>query len=175
MAVSNRGSISAMPSMVASAGFKNSTPHTIDDTELPGKPSIGVSPSRPKIKGLPGRMAICQKSTCSPTSPKAACTRSCSPTEAPPVVTRMSAPLAPFARARIEATSSVATMSDGPKSSPGRTISSPVASSATRGWRRTRNQGTFMAAARPISRAFKTRPASSKTSPASKSKPAGRT
>ena len=55
------------------------------------------------------------------------------------------------------------------------TTSSPVDKIATRGLRRTISQGTFMAAAIPISRAVKTLPAWSKTSPVLKSRPAGRT
>ena len=57
----------------------------------------------------------------------------------------------------------------------GRTISSPVASRATRGRRRTDSHGTFIAAASPTSRADRRRPAASPTLPAWKSRPAGRT
>ena len=46
----------------------------------------------------------------------------------------------------------------GPMGSPGMTISSPVASTATRGLRVTRSHGTFIAAASPMSRAVSTRP-----------------
>ncbi len=59
---------------------------------MPGSPSTGVPATRPAISGLPGRIAIFQKSSSKPRSAKAACTRSWSPTLAPPVVTSMSAP-----------------------------------------------------------------------------------
>src|ERR687884_238510 len=53
------------------------------------------------MSGLPGRMAIFQKSSSRPPpSPSALRTRSCSPTETPPVDTKRSAPAAPAARER---------------------------------------------------------------------------
>ena len=36
------------------------------ETGLPGRPSTGVGPMRPNISGLPGRMAIFQKSSVMP-------------------------------------------------------------------------------------------------------------
>ena len=113
------------------------------------------------------------------------------------MVTNISAPLAPAAMAfserslssaiprsiaspplaEISAASASAlelTIWLGPIGSPGRTISLPVASRAIRGRRRTTSQGTFMAAARPMSRAPRIRPAETPRSPALKSRPAGR-
>ena len=55
------------------------------------------APSRPCIIGRPGRSATRQNDRSSPSAASARCTRSCSPTEAPPVVTSISAP--PVARA----------------------------------------------------------------------------
>ena len=51
-----------------------------------------MAPSRPCIIGLPGRSATRQNDRSSPSACQRRCTRSWSPTEAPPVVTRMSAP-----------------------------------------------------------------------------------
>ena len=45
------------------AGFRKSIAQTSVDTGLPGRPSSGVFPSLPKIRGLPGRIAIFQKSS----------------------------------------------------------------------------------------------------------------
>ena len=70
----------------------------LDENNTATLPRPGTSLTRPNISGLPGRMAICQKSSLRPISASASCTRSCSPTDAPPVVTSMSAPRAPSAR-----------------------------------------------------------------------------
>ncbi len=179
------------------AGPMNRMAQTSDDTGLPGRPSTGVPPIRPNISGLPGFMAMRQKSTSRPASPSTDCTRSRSPTETPPMVTRASAPRDPSASARIEdsssgamprsmaspplaATSAVSagplelTIWLGPMGSPGRTTSSPVARSAMRGLRATISQGWFIAAARPMSRAVSRRPARIITSPSRKSMPASR-
>ena len=45
------------------------------------------------MSGFPGRIAIFQKSRSSPWLPKPWATKSCLPTEAPPVVTTMSKPV----------------------------------------------------------------------------------
>ncbi len=66
------------------------------------------------------------------------------------------------------------TMPPAPTASPGSTISSPVASSATRGRRCTVSHGWFALAASPISRAVNRLPAGSSRSPATKSCPMGR-
>ena len=50
-----------------------------------------IAPSRPCVIGLPGRIAIRQKAMATPSASSAVLTRSWSPTDAPPVVTRMSA------------------------------------------------------------------------------------
>ena len=139
-------------------------------------------------------MAIFQKSSRNPTPPSPACTRSWSPTLAPPVVTSMSAPRAAAAAAAIAAAVSPATgstvasapasrtraarqcaleltMPPAPIASPGRLSSSPVASTATRGRRCTASQGWLPAAASPTSRAPSRRPAGNRRSPAAKSWP----
>ena len=67
-----------------------------------------MAPSRPCMSGLPGRMAIRQKPSSMPAATSAFCTRSWSPTDAPPSVTKTSA----FAsRARPIAGSSAAIVS----------------------------------------------------------------
>ncbi len=193
-----RGSVSLRPRNAASIGARNSSAHTTDDTGLPGRPSSGVRPSVPNIRGLPGRIAIFQKSSASPDSPSALWTRSCSPTEAPPVVTSRSAPRADSAMVRSVALSSGAmpiltgspplaatkaasaqalelTIWPGARGSPGCTISSPVARMAIRGRRRTVSHGTFIAAHNPMSRGVSTRPAANSASPMAKSSPARRT
>ena len=60
--------------------------------DCPGRPSTCMPPSRPCIIGRPGRSATRQNDSSRPSAARARCTRSCSPTEAPPVVTRTSAP-----------------------------------------------------------------------------------
>ncbi len=59
---------------------------------MPGRPITRIAPSRPCIIGLPGRIAICQNAMVTPSASSDCLTRSWSPTEAPPVVTRISAP-----------------------------------------------------------------------------------
>ena len=81
-----------VPSIAAIAGRRNSIAQTSVETGLPGRPSSGMSRSRPKISGLPGRIAIFQKSSANPPGPSALWTRSWSPTDAPPSVTSRSAP-----------------------------------------------------------------------------------
>ena len=54
------------PDSRSSAGSRNSIAQTRAETGLPGRPSTGVAPSRPEISGLPGRMAIFQKSSSKP-------------------------------------------------------------------------------------------------------------
>ncbi len=168
------------------------------ETGLPGRPNTGTAPRRPKISGLPGRMAIFQKSSVMPSAPNASRTRSCSPTDAPPVVTSRSAPRAAATMVWSACASSGATPSSngsppqartkaakagpfeetiwfGPMGSPGITTSSPVGRMATRGLRATDSHGTLAAAARPTSRGVITRPARKTTSPSRKSMPALRT
>ena len=120
-------------------------------------------PSRPSISGFPGRMAMRQKPRPCPAAVSADCTRSCSPTEAPPSVTRMSAPrvargldAALQRRERVARDAEIDRLAAGlldqrgegepvggddlvgaAARSPGRTSSSPVARMATRGLRRT--------------------------------------
>ena len=77
--------------MARMSGLRKSSAQTKVETGLPGRPSTRVGPSLPTISGFPGRMAIFQKSSVMPASFSASCTRSCSPTDAPPLVTRMSA------------------------------------------------------------------------------------
>ena len=90
------------PASRAISGFRNRFEQTRLATGLPGRPITRVAPSRPNISGLPGRMAIFQKSSCMPLAVSTAWTRSWSPTEAPPSVTMMSA-LACRARAPMRA------------------------------------------------------------------------
>ena len=167
------------------------------ETGLPGRPSSGTAPKLPKISGLPGRMAICQKSTTRPRRVSDSMTRSWSPTLAPPVVTSRSTPAIWSATPAMASRSSLATGSttgSPPQArtraasaweleltippvgivSPGMAISSPVARIATRGRRCTVIHGWLAAAARPISRAVSRRPAGSTRSPAAKSCPARR-
>ena len=81
----------AVPASRAISGFRNRFEQTRLATGLPGRPITRVAPSRPNISGLPGRIAIFQKSSCMPLAVSTALTRSWSPTEAPPSVTMMSA------------------------------------------------------------------------------------
>ena len=60
--------------------------------DCPAGRGRGRRPSRPKTSGLPGRMAIFQKSSSRPRRFSPSMTRSWSPTLAPPVVTSMSMP-----------------------------------------------------------------------------------
>ena len=151
----------------------------------------------PNSSGFPGRMAICQKSSFRPRVCRLSITRSWSPTEAPPVVTSMSMPCTASATAATASRVSAATgstigsppaartraasaweleltMPPGGIGSPGMAISSPVARMATRGRRCTVSQGWLAAAARPMSRAVRRRPAGTTASPAAKSWPARR-
>ena len=57
---------SSTPSMRRSMGTKNTRAQISDETGFPGRPSNRWLPSRPKSSGLPGRMAIFQKSSSSP-------------------------------------------------------------------------------------------------------------
>ena len=59
---------------------------------MPGRPRTCMAPSLPCISGRPGRIATFQNESAMPSAANAFCTRSYSPTEAPPVVTRISAP-----------------------------------------------------------------------------------
>ena len=59
-------------SMISTVG----TPQTIAETGLPGSPSTCIAPSRPCIRGLPGRIAIRQKPRSMPPATSARCTRS---------------------------------------------------------------------------------------------------
>src|SRR5258706_354067 len=68
----------------------NRTAQTIAETGLPGRPMNGVSSRWPKISGLPGRIAMRQKSSAKPCGFNALWTRSWSPTDAPPWVTMRS-------------------------------------------------------------------------------------
>src|SRR3954447_8737931 len=162
---------------------------TAEETGLPGRPRTGVVPRRPKISGLPGRMAIFQKVSDRPRTPRASWTRSWSPTEAPPLVTRTSRPstwarlaasapgssrLMPRATGspphRVTMAASVVelelTISPGPGLSPGQRSSSPVARMPTRGRRRTGRKARPMKAARPSSPAPRDRPAAGAGEPA---------
>ena len=60
------------------------------ETGLPGRPSTRARSLAANISGFPGRMAMRQKSMAKPCALSAACTRSWSPTEAPPRVTSRS-------------------------------------------------------------------------------------
>ena len=138
--------------------------HTITETGFPGSPKTGTPCSLPNITGFPGLIATFQKSTFRPWALRALRTKSCSPTDMPPEVTNKSAPLAPLAIAcstslwsgaipRLmdfppQASTNAAkpnafelTIWLGPIGSPGRTISSPVAKMAIRGFRWTESQG----------------------------------
>ncbi len=83
-------------------------------------------PSRPCIIGLPGRIAIFQNAILTPSASSEVLTRSWSPTEAPPVVTRMSAPSSRARRmpAVVASTVSAAT--------PRSTVSAPSARASAR-------------------------------------------
>ena len=60
-----------LASIAAMAGCRNRIAQTSVETGLPGRPSKGVLPRRPKISGLPGRIAIFQKSSAKPFGPSA--------------------------------------------------------------------------------------------------------
>ena len=177
------------------AGFRNRSEQTIVDTGLPGRPSTRARSLAANISGFPGRMAMRQKSMVKPCALSASCTRSWSPTEAPPSVIRMSCCVPAAMRSSISAGSSRA-MSNSvasppqprtsaatampedemiwlrPTGSPGITSSSPVDRIATRGFRCTESHGRFMAAASAASRVVSRRPALSGVSPSLKSRPA---
>ena len=61
----------------------------MEATGLPGRPRMRASPSAPWTRGLPGRIAIFQKSSDMPCRARAGRSRSRSPTDAPPSVTRI--------------------------------------------------------------------------------------
>ena len=73
------------------SGTRKMRAATRHETGLPGRPSTRWAPRRPNSIGLPGRMAIFQKSSAMPRASSAGSTRSWSPTDAPPMVTSMSA------------------------------------------------------------------------------------
>ena len=70
------------------SGTRNRKAQTKDDTGLPGTPSTCIAPSCPCIIGRPGRNATRQNDRSRPSAASARCTRSWSPTEAPPLVTQ---------------------------------------------------------------------------------------
>ena len=74
-------------------GRRTSSAKIIEETGLPGKPRNSPLPKRPKMSGFPGRIAIFQKFRASPWLPKPWATKSCLPTDAPPVVTTASNPV----------------------------------------------------------------------------------
>ena len=88
----------ARPSMASMAARTKISVHTPDDTGLPGNPRNGIKPDAisiwPKIIGLPGRMAMRQKLSVSLFFILAE-TRSCRPTDAPPVRISKSASVMP--------------------------------------------------------------------------------
>ena len=136
-------------------------PQTTDETGLPGRPSMQHRRRAGRcISGLPGRMAMPRSRASCRRRSSAVCTRSWSPTEAPPSVTSMSAPavarlrdrrverLGRVARrcrgraARAPALAAIAATAKGVRGDdlvgagvarPARTSSSPVARIATRG------------------------------------------
>ncbi len=75
-ALSKVGSSDAEPSIFFSTGLRNSTAQTSADTGLPGTPRTGRGPIIPNISGLPGLIAIFQKSGTNPRSAMPARTRS---------------------------------------------------------------------------------------------------
>ena len=105
-----------------SAELRNRLDSKIVTTQLGDEAGV---PSVPNISGLPGRMAIFQKSSSSPSDLSVEATRSYSPTEAPPIVTRISAPLPARASARILSGSSRA-MPSGIASPPWRATSAVI-------------------------------------------------
>ena len=58
---------------------------------MPGRPITRIAPSLPCIIGLPGRIAMRQNAMAVPSASSDRLTRSWSPTEAPPMVIRISA------------------------------------------------------------------------------------
>ena len=78
------------PAMCRISGKRNRNAETKAEDGLPGRPRTTVFPTLPAIKGFPGRIATFQKSICAPIFTNAVCTRSWSPTDAPPVVTMIS-------------------------------------------------------------------------------------
>jgi competence protein ComEC len=94
------GQLAISKARPSSAARGTAAPQTRLDTGFPGRPSTCVSPKLPTISGLPGRMAMRQKSSSMPTPSSVACTRSWSPTEAPPSVTMTSAFASRAARRR---------------------------------------------------------------------------
>ena len=162
-----RAAAAGRPDRRRSAGSRNSTAQTSAETGLPGRPSTGVAPSRPQISGLPGRMAICQKSSAKPRAPARSAPghgrrrwrRRWSPAGRSPrggrgrlgdrlgvssgaIGSTTGSP--PPARTRAaRAWALELTMPPGGIGSPGRAISSPVARMPMRGRRCTASQGWF--------------------------------
>ena len=177
-AAARRAGRTDAPARAAGTGSRRPAP----TPDCRAGPAPGVAPSAPNSSGLPGRIAIFQKSSVMPRACSPAMTRSWSPTLAPPVVTSMSMPgdgvghrgdgaracrPPPAARsasrppARTSAASACEfeqTMPPGGIGSPGMAISSPVARMAMRGRRCTLSQGWLAAAASPTSRAVSRRP-----------------
>ena len=172
------------------------------ETGLPGSPnsSTGGSFERfasPKANGLPGCTATRQRSTV-PSAPNASRTTSYGPTDTPPLTMIASAVATPWAsRSRTSASRScaiprsIASAPDvmtsarrpgpfasgipaAPSGCPGARISSPVASTATRGRRRTRTRSTAEPASREIRAGLRVIPGSRSRSPPARSLPACR-
>ena len=59
------------PSSARTSGRRKSTAQTVAEVGLPGRPSTLIAPRRPWISGLPGRMAMRQKSSDMPASASA--------------------------------------------------------------------------------------------------------
>ena len=70
-------------------GLAKITALTKVETGFPGKPKINVFFNLPNINGLPGRIATFQNISFIPNSISTLLTKSCFPTEAPPVVIRI--------------------------------------------------------------------------------------
>ena len=103
----NAGPGSAAPCSASSAGRTKSSKPTSAETGLPGSPNTSVAPRTPNEIGFPGRTATRQKTSSTPSSAPAARTRSCSPTETPPVVTSTSASSPRATAFRVAASSSL--------------------------------------------------------------------
>ena len=120
-ALRTSGSGDLLPARWRTSGSRKRNAVTNADDGLPGSPKTIAEPSRPAITGFPGRIATFQKSISAPTLRKAFCTRSWSPTDAPPLVTIMFEPAQSFSAAsrsaRLSATMPLSSTSQGRRSS----------------------------------------------------------
>src|SRR5947199_4900194 len=77
------------PIILKIAGRTNCKNVTKAETGFPGNPNTAHSPIRPKTNGLPGLIATLQMSIFAPSDRNVDWTKSCSPTETPPLIMRI--------------------------------------------------------------------------------------